>query len=220
MKEPNKAIKTTVASKRRRYLPAQQRKSEILDAAFREFSSRGFLATSLDSIAKSAGISKSGIYAHYKSKHALFEDMLLTILFPQDNQFSQFRPKQNARLETLLDQYLEQRYQSLSSEKATAAFRLLITESERSTELIQKCSIKLVERLLSNEKSFINHCIELGLCQQRPDSEHYLLAGAPAGLWMILITLFGKEQDLVSLAGVKQLHKNLLLQCFSNNQTE
>ena len=66
--------------KRRRYLPSAERKREILDAALIEFSDRGYTATTIETIATRAGLSKTGIYAHYKSKEEVFEDLLMTVL--------------------------------------------------------------------------------------------------------------------------------------------
>ena len=65
--------------KRRRYLPSAERKREILDAALIEFSDRGYTATTIETIATRAGLSKTGIYAHYKSKEEVFEDLLMTV---------------------------------------------------------------------------------------------------------------------------------------------
>lgn len=49
----------------------------ILDAAFELFLARGFDAVSTDLIAKTAGVSKATLYAHFTSKEALFSDILL-----------------------------------------------------------------------------------------------------------------------------------------------
>ena len=57
----------TTAIKRRRYLPSAERKREILDAAFVEFSGQGYASTTIETIAARAGMSKAGLYAHYMS---------------------------------------------------------------------------------------------------------------------------------------------------------
>lgn len=51
--------------------------SLILDAAFELFLARGFDAVSTDLIAKTAGVSKATLYAHFPSKEALFSELLL-----------------------------------------------------------------------------------------------------------------------------------------------
>lgn len=53
----------------------QLRKQEILDKAFEIFCAKGYSQTSMDDIVRYSGISKGGIYTHFKSK----EEILLTI---------------------------------------------------------------------------------------------------------------------------------------------
>lgn len=49
----------------------------ILDAAFELFLARGFDPVSTDLIAKTAGVSKATLYAHFASKEALFSEILI-----------------------------------------------------------------------------------------------------------------------------------------------
>jgi TetR/AcrR family transcriptional regulator, mexJK operon transcriptional repressor len=49
---------------------------QILDAARALFLRDGFSATSMDAVAKAAGVSKATVYAHYKSKEELFAAMI------------------------------------------------------------------------------------------------------------------------------------------------
>ncbi len=52
------------------------RKQQIRAAATRCFVRRGFSATRLLDIAREAGLSKGGVYFHYRAKEALFHDIL------------------------------------------------------------------------------------------------------------------------------------------------
>lgn len=53
----------------------QLRKQEILDKAFEIFSTKGYSQTSMEDIVRYSGISKGGLYTHFKSK----EEILLAI---------------------------------------------------------------------------------------------------------------------------------------------
>lgn len=53
-------------------------RARILSVAAREFAQRGFVATSLDKIARRAGVTKGGVYLHFASKEALFLEVLAT----------------------------------------------------------------------------------------------------------------------------------------------
>jgi AcrR family transcriptional regulator len=60
----------------RKRLTAEQRRAAILDAALEVFAERGYHASSIDDIARAAGISKALIYEHFASKQALHADLL------------------------------------------------------------------------------------------------------------------------------------------------
>ena len=53
------------------------KKEEILKIASREFAKYGYNGVSMDTIAKKAEISKAAIYYHFKSKSALFEEVIM-----------------------------------------------------------------------------------------------------------------------------------------------
>ena len=60
----------------RRRLTAEERRSAILDAALTAFSQKGYHATSIDDIAREAGVSKALIYEHFASKQELHADLI------------------------------------------------------------------------------------------------------------------------------------------------
>ena len=47
-------------------------KDRIIHEALRQFSSKGFMSTSISDILESVGTSKGGLYNHFKSKEDLF----------------------------------------------------------------------------------------------------------------------------------------------------
>jgi AcrR family transcriptional regulator len=61
----------SVAPARRR-LSSEARRGELLDAALREFGSRGYYLTQMEHVAATAGVSKALVYQHFPSKEELF----------------------------------------------------------------------------------------------------------------------------------------------------
>lgn len=57
-------------------LPAQQRRSQLLEVAIKLFAEHGFHATSMDDIAEAAGVTKPVVYQHFPSKRALYRELL------------------------------------------------------------------------------------------------------------------------------------------------
>ena len=64
------------SSPTRRRLTAEERRAGILRAALAVFSARGYHPSSIDDIAREAGISKALIYEHFDSKQGLYGDLL------------------------------------------------------------------------------------------------------------------------------------------------
>ncbi len=60
-------------------LPADQRRRQLLGVARTIFAERGFHLTSMDDVADAAGVTKPVLYQHFRSKRALFGELLSDI---------------------------------------------------------------------------------------------------------------------------------------------
>lgn len=58
-------------------LEASERRAQLLETARTVFGERGFSATSMNDIAKAAGVTKPVLYQHFASKHDLFHELLV-----------------------------------------------------------------------------------------------------------------------------------------------
>jgi AcrR family transcriptional regulator len=67
------SVRDSVSSvlKRRVVKPTEQRRAEILEAALRLFSSKGFHDTTMEEVANAAGVAKGTIYLYFQSKEHL-----------------------------------------------------------------------------------------------------------------------------------------------------
>jgi AcrR family transcriptional regulator len=61
-------------------MPAAERRQLIVEAALCEFAERGYEDASVGRIAAAAGVSRTVLYDHFPSKHALFVELLHTHL--------------------------------------------------------------------------------------------------------------------------------------------
>jgi len=59
-----------------RHLPEQTRRQQILSAARKRFIEAGFYPTRMEDIAQEAGLSKGGVYFHFKSKQEVFDTLV------------------------------------------------------------------------------------------------------------------------------------------------
>ncbi len=71
---------------------AGERRDAILDAAAGVFLRYGFKKTSMDDLARAAGLSRQGLYLHFETKEAIFGDTVLRIV-------AQSRARHHAALE-------------------------------------------------------------------------------------------------------------------------
>ena len=60
-------------------LPAEQRRSQLLEVATELFAAHGFHATSMDDLAEAAGVTKPVLYQHFPSKRALYLELLADV---------------------------------------------------------------------------------------------------------------------------------------------
>jgi AcrR family transcriptional regulator len=56
-------------------------RERILQAAMAEFAERGYQATSVDDVARRAGSSKGGVYFHFPNKQAIFEALIVDLMY-------------------------------------------------------------------------------------------------------------------------------------------
>ena len=71
-----------MAERKREKRDPEQRRAEILAAAFACFAERGFAATRMEDVASRAGIAKGTVYLHFPDKERLFIDLVSGIAAP------------------------------------------------------------------------------------------------------------------------------------------
>lgn len=71
-----------MAERKREKRDPQQRRAEILVAAFACFAERGFAATRMEDVAARAGIAKGTVYLHFPDKERLFIELVSGIATP------------------------------------------------------------------------------------------------------------------------------------------
>lgn len=201
----------TEAQRRRRYLPSAERKREILDAALIEFSNHGYAAATMERIAARAGLSKAGIYAHYKSKSEIFEDLLETALVPPTKMDGALPPDAGAPLPAIVASYVDQWYDRLGEPIVMATFQLLIAESSRSPELIRRWYDKTLEPRRIREQTMVDEYVRRGTMRRSMLTDHFMLAASPMVMWIVQRTLHRDEDLPMSLEQVREVHKQLLL---------
>ncbi len=199
------------ASEKRRYLSSEDRKEEILDAALIEFADRTYNAVTMERLAECAGISKAGIYAHFKSKEEIFH-ALLERMAHQLCDFQGWLPDEDLTLPELIDVYLDRLYATFSSPATISLFRLLLAESARAPDLVKRWRKEIACGLQERAQLIIQRYIDRGVIRPSVLTEHFFpLALAPAILWLNSL-MISRGDPSISLTQTRDAHRQLLLE--------
>ena len=196
---------------KRRYLSSAARKEEILDAALIEFADRTYNAVSMERLAECAGLSKAGIYAHFKSKEEIFH-ALLERTMKQLCDFQGWLPDEELTLPELVDAYLDRLYATFESPTTVSIYRLLLTESARAPELVKRWHDEVARGLRRRAQLIIQRNIDRGIVRPGVLTEHFFpLALAPALLWLNS-SMLSRGNPSIELVQVRDAHRQLLLE--------
>lgn len=101
----------------------------VTHAAWQMFLDQGFSATSMDAIAKAAGVSKATLYAYFPSKEALFASLIVAEC--ESLQRDLALPKLSAGLSEALREFARQYLRAFIHRNDVAFVRIIANESGR-----------------------------------------------------------------------------------------
>ncbi|AVH45018.1 TetR/AcrR family transcriptional regulator [Agrobacterium tumefaciens] len=115
-----------------------QRPLQILDAAFEEFTRRGFTATRLEDIAARVGVTKGTVYFYFETKEKLFEGMVEHVSAPFQIALSNYSNAAKNSAEEL-EAFLSFLFDGLvDDQKMRELFRLMIAEGPKFPDLVDR----------------------------------------------------------------------------------
>jgi AcrR family transcriptional regulator len=195
-------------------LPPEVRINQILDAALVEFSAKGFNATRIEDIAKRAGLSKGGLYAHFESKDAVFEALLNRTLAPPHIDVDGLL-NTSANAAELVHQFVDLMYRDLTNTAAIATLRLLIAESERVPHLVALWQRNAMEAHIGRVRDVFIRSVDKGLCRACMITKEPWMAISPLVHIVMSELIFGsaagiESEHMKSLDEARQDHIDLL----------
>ncbi len=167
----------------RRRLPADTRVQQILGAALQAFAADGFAATRIDDIARRAGLSKGGIYTHFKSKDDIFETLLARI------SEQSFTPDEPVTVERLIERIVDLMYLNLNESRTIAVLRLLLAEAARVPHLVLQWRRTVIEPHLADIEALVRRGVAEGTLPRarppvRPGCSSPRALSARCGNWL------------------------------------
>lgn len=198
----------------RRRLPADRRVHQILDAALQTFAKEGFAATRIDDIARRAGLSKGGIYTHFKSKDDIFEALLAWALTPASVAQPACPRDEPVTVELLIERIVDRMYEDLSDERTVLTLRLLLADGARAPQRVAQWRQTVIEPHLAAIETLIRRGVEQGTLRVSVVAQAPWLLLAPglfAAMWRMA---FGDATPALlseqRMAHVAMLHELLL----------
>ena len=164
-----------------------ERRVQILDAAFEEFSEKGYKGATIKGIARAAGLqSPALIYWYFPDKEALFREVLGTqvpvLRAVRDPAGLLDRPPEEV-LPMIARRYLS----TFDNPAAQRMVRLMVGEAMRRPEIAEILGNAVIKRVIGFLKSYMARQIELG--RLRP---HDVRSSARAFIGMLLPQAGGK----------------------------
>jgi TetR/AcrR family transcriptional regulator len=163
------------------------RRAQILEAAFEEFSAKGFKGATIKSIARAAGLqSPALIYWYFPDKEALFREVLGThvpVLRAVRDPAGLLDLPPEKVLPMIASRYLS----TFDNPAAQRMVRLMVGEAMRRPEIAEIFGNAVIKRVLGFLKSYMARQIELG--RLRP---HDVRSSARAFMGMLLPQAGGK----------------------------
>ncbi|MCB5196271.1 TetR/AcrR family transcriptional regulator [Deefgea salmonis] len=159
------------------------KRQQILDGARRVFIELGFAHSSVEKIAKAAGVAKGTIYNYFDSKEALFV-ALIAGECAGETQLPTLAQLRDAPIEAVLARFAKQWLSSLLQEEQAALFRIVLAEVMQFPalgQLIESSGPAQVVQLLSDYLAQLNQDEILQIDDARLAAEQ-LLALSDAGI--------------------------------------
>ena len=188
-----------------------ERYRDILNAAFDEFSSRGYEATRLDDVAQRAGIAKGTVYLYFKNKETLFRAVLRSQITHVLNDFEEFARSSSASPEDMVRELLSRHYSELvQKSKARSIVRLLVAESPKFPQLSEIYYKDMIEPGIRMIRLIVEKGVSSGEFSGTAIAEFPQLLLAPGVLAVLWTLLFGERHPL-DLERYKEAHRQLVL---------
>lgn len=135
---------------------AEKTRIAILEAAEMLFLKKGVSKTSLEEIARTAGMTRGAVYWHFKNKDHLVNELMSHIFQPVEQLFDNFLSMDGTVIQKLYGLFTNIFVELSHDEKTRNIFTILLRRCEYTEELSEseaRCNNMIEE--------FISHCAEL-----------------------------------------------------------
>jgi TetR/AcrR family acrAB operon transcriptional repressor len=188
---------------------ADQTKQDVLNAALKVFSEKGYAAATLNEIAERAGVTRGAIYWHFEHKAELY-GMLIEQAGSISAQVVQAAAGEGGELPEILERVFVRLLQAVEDDpslRATLEVELFKTAEITELSAIQRKHLAAGERLIENIAGVMRSGIQQGYLRDNLDP--VMMARAFVGLqnglirmWLMAPGSFSLKEQARSLAAI------------------
>lgn len=161
------------------------RPEEILTAALEAFGDHGFARTTLDDVARRAGVTKGTIYLYYDSKEALLEAVVRETIVPNIARAEQMVAEFRGSSAELIRQMLKGWWDVIGRSALSAVPKLIIAEAANFPELTRFYHREVIQRGQRLFAQVVQRGIDTGEFRPVPVAMTVRLALAPVLLSVV-----------------------------------
>jgi AcrR family transcriptional regulator len=177
----------------------EARPAEILAAALKTFSIKGYSATKLDEVAKEAGVSKGTLYRYFESKEALFKAVVTEFILPQIARAEEQADEYNGSIKALMSHLLDNWRINVLQTELSALPKMIISEASNFPDLANF----YLENVILRMRKFVANLIKLGIqsgefrdCDAEFAARSFLSTMVFSAIWKHSFAPFDESYDI------------------------
>jgi AcrR family transcriptional regulator len=191
---------------------ADARPQEILDAAYRVFTEKGFAAARMDDIAQAAGVTKGTVYLYFDSKETVFKALIVGAFSERFDRLTALLADFDGSCGELLAEVLRALGEFVATSDRIGLPKIVIAEIGRFPDLAKFYRHEVIGRGMKLWEAILKRGIARGEFRDVPIEHAIRLCIAPVLLAAVWRTTFAQfDEQPYDIAGLIEAHIDMLL---------
>ena len=192
---------------------AEARPDEVLDAALALFAAQGFAHTTVEAVARAAGLSKAAVYLYFPSKKALLAGVVRRAVAPVADLALQQIAAYRGDPRPLIAMVLQRLVERLADPAVLAVPGLILREAVAAPDMVQVYREEVLDRVLPAMRGLVAQGVAGGFIRAvDPDLTLRSIMG-PVLAHLMLAEVFGLQPEGgLQLGALMQNHLAILFQ--------
>ena len=177
----------------------EDRPAEILTAALRLFSDKGFALAKLNDVAKEAGVSKGTLYLYFDGKEALFKAVINEFVLPQIAKAEEQAEQYSGSISELMFELQERWRVNILETELSGIPKIMMAEASNFPELAQFYFENVIHRTRNFVENIINIGVERGefiSCNSEYAARTFLTPMVYSAVWKHSLAPFDADYDV------------------------